>query len=163
MVAKGHHVKSPVSNSVHVETVVLDDEEQNPIFPDVGHGIEHEFISNPTDDPPPVFNKHLRVDTVVDPPAKGKTVETDLPRSYQAGDMIHPLFVNCLLDKIHRMEGRVTEILAYRDIVETENLKLKEQLDADNKSLMHVKKNKNRLIRRVLKLQNENSRNEERV
>ena len=76
---------------------------------------------------------------------------------------MHPLFVNCLLDKIHSMEGRVIDMLAYHDIVETENLKLKEQLDADNKSLLCVKKHKNRLIRRVLKLQNENDKNEERV
>ena len=77
--------------------------------------------------------------------------------------MIHPLFVRFLLDKIHSMEGRVTEMLAYRDIVETENLKLKEQLDADNKSLLRVKNHKNCLIRRVLKLQNENDKNEEKV
>ena len=51
----------------------------------------------------------------------------------------------------------------HRDIMEAENLKLKEQLDADNKSLLRVKKHKNRLIRRVLKLQNENDKNEERV
>ena len=73
------------------------------------------------------------------------------------------MFITCLLDKIHNMEGRVTEMSAHRDVVEAENLKLKEQLDADNKSLLRVKKHKNRLIRRVLKLQNENDRNEERV
>ena len=95
-----------------------------------------------------MFDKDIRVDPVVDPPAKGKTIETNVSGSYQVGDMIHPLFVNCLLDKIHSMEGRVIEMLAYREIVETENLKLKEQLDADNKSLL---RHKNRLIRRVLK------------
>ena len=76
---------------------------------------------------------------------------------------MHPLFLNCLLDKIRSMEGRVTEMSAHRDVVEAENLNLKEQLNADNKSLLRVKKHKNRLIRRVLKLQNENDSNEERV
>ena len=47
--------------------------------------------------------------------------------------------------------------------MEAENLKLKEQLDADTKSLLRVEKHKNRLIRRVLKLQNENDKNEEKV
>ena len=66
--------------------------------------------------------------------------------------MIPPIFITCFLDKIRNMEGRVTEMSAHRDIVVAENLKLKEQLDADNKSLLRVKKHKNRLIRRVLKL-----------
>ena len=57
----------------------------------------------------------------------------------------------------------MTEMSAHRDIVEAENLNLKEQLDAENKSLLRVKKHKNRLIRRVLKLQNENNKNEEKV
>ena len=77
--------------------------------------------------------------------------------------MIHPMFITCLLDKIHRMEGRVTEMSAHHGIVEADNLKLKEQLDADNKSLLRVKKHKNHLIQRVLNLQNENDKNEEKV
>ena len=163
MVAKGRHVKPPMSNSVHVETVMLDDEEQNPVLPDVGRDIENELIPNLAEDSPPAFDKDLWVDPIVDPPAKGKNVETKLPSSYQAGDLIHPMFVTCLLDKIHRMEGRVIEMLAHRDIVEAENLKLKEKVDSDDKCLLHVKKHKNQLIRRVLKLQNENHKNEEKV
>ena len=155
---KGNAVKSPVNDGVHVETVVIDDEEEDPVFPIDNHNVGHEFISDPVEDIPPIFDKDIRVDPVVDSLAKGKPVETNVLGSYQVGDMMHPLFVNCLLDKIRSMEGRVTEMLAYRDIVETENLKLKEKLDADNKSLLHVKKHKNRLIRRVLKLQNETIR-----
>ena len=132
-------------------------------MPNVGHGIEHEFIPNPTDVRPPVFDKDLRVDPAIDPQAKGKNVETNLPSFYQYGHMIHLLFVNCLLDKIHRMEVRVTEMVAHRDIMEAENLKLNEKAVLNNKSLLHLKKHKNRLIRRVLKLQNENNKNEERV
>ena len=130
---------------------------------DVGRGIEHEFIPNPADNSPPAFNKDLRVDPAVDPQAKGKTVETKLPGFYQDGNMIHPLFVNCLLDKIHKMEVRVTEMVAHRDIMEAENLKLNEKVDLDNKSLLRLKKHKNRLICRILKLQNENNKNEQKV
>ena len=61
------------------------------------------------------------------------------------------------------MEGRVAEMSAHRNIVKADNLKLKEQLDANNKSLLRVKNHKNRLIRRVLNLQNENDKNEEKV
>ena len=100
---------------------------------------------------------------MVDPPVKDKSVESNLPGYYQIGDMIHPLFVNCLLDKMHRMEGEVVEMVAHRDIMEAENLKLKEKVDSDDKCLLHLKKHKNRLIRRVLKLQNENHKNEEKV
>ena len=77
--------------------------------------------------------------------------------------MIPLMLITCLLDKIRSMEGRVTEMSAHRDVVEAENLKLKEQLGADNKSLLRIKKHKNRLIRRFLKLQNENVKNEEKV
>ena len=77
--------------------------------------------------------------------------------------MIHLMFVTCLLDKIRSMEGRVTEMLAYHDIVETENLKLNEKVVSDNKSLLRLKKHKNQLMRRILKLQNENNKNEEKV
>ena len=122
------------------------------MFPDDDRNIGHEFISNLADDSPPVFDKDVWVDPVVDPQAKGKTIETNLPGSYQDGHMIHPLFVNCLLDKIHRMEVRVTEMVAHRDIMEAENIKLNEKVVLDNKSLLRLKKHKNRLIRRLLKL-----------
>ena len=124
--AKGNSVKSPVNDGVCVKTVVIDDEEVDPVFPVDNHNVAHESISNPVDDSLPAFDKDVRVDPVVDPPAKGKPVETNVLGSYQVGDMMHPLFVNCLLDKICSMEGRVTEMSAHRDIVEAENLKLKE-------------------------------------
>ena len=57
----------------------------------------------------------------------------------------------------------MTEMLAHRDIVDAENLKLKEKVDSNIKTLLRLKKHKNRLIRRVLKLQNENNKNEEKV
>ena len=161
--AKGNIVKPPVNDGIRVETVVIDDDESNLIFPVDDHNVGHEFISNPADDGPPAFDKDVRPVPVVDLLVKGQTIDTNLPNSHQVGDMIPPMFITCLLDKIHSMEGRVTEVSVHRDVVEAENLKLKNQLDADNKSLLRVKKHKNRLIRRVLKLQNENDRNEERV
>ena len=152
-----------MNDGVRVETVVIDDEEDHPVFPIYNHNVGPESISNPVEGSPPVFDKDVGPDPIVDLPVKGQVVDTNLPSSYQAGDVIPPMFITCLLDKIRNMEGRVTEMSAHRDVVEAENLKLKEQLDVDNKSLLHVKKHKNRLIRRVLKLQNENDRNEERV
>ena len=161
--AKGNIVKPPVNDGIRVEIVVIDDDEVNPIFPVDDHNVGHEFISNPVDDSPPTFDKDVQPVPVVDLPVKGQTVETNFPTSYQAEGMIPPMFITCLLDNIRSMEGRVVEMSAHQDIVEAENLKLKEQLDADTKSLLCVKNHKNRLIQRVLKLQNENDKNEEKV
>ena len=162
-IAKGNVVKPPVNDGIRVETVVIDDDEGNPVLPMDDHNVGYEFISNPSDDIPPTFDKDVWPVPVVDLPVKGQTVETNLPSSYQAEGMIPPMFITCLLDKIRSMEGRVTEMSTHRDIVEAENLKLKKHLDVDTKSLLRVKKHKNHLIRRVLKLQNENDKNEERV
>ena len=63
------------------------------MFPDDDRNVGHEFILNLADDSPPAFDKDVQVDPVVDPQAKGKTVETNLPGFYQDGNMIHPLFV----------------------------------------------------------------------
>ena len=57
----------------------------------------------------------------------------------------------------------MTEMVAHHDIMEAENLKLKEKVDSDHKHILRLKKHKNRLIRRVLKLQNENDKNEDKV
>ena len=71
-----------MNNSVCVETVVIDDEEKDPVFPVDNHDVGHEFISNPVNDSLPAFDKDVRVDPVVDSPAKGKPVETNVPVSY---------------------------------------------------------------------------------
>ena len=80
--AKGNGVKPPVSDGVHVETVVIDDEEGNPVFLDDGRDIEHEFIPNPADNCSHVFDQDIQVDPVVDPifhsPIKGKPTEPNL-------------------------------------------------------------------------------------
>ena len=77
--------------------------------------------------------------------------------------MVHPLFVNCLLEKIHRMGEEITGMVAHRDAMTAENTRMKEKSDSDDKCLLCLKKHKNRLIRRVLKLQNENHKIEEKV
>ena len=103
------------------------------------------------------------MDSVPDPPIKGKSVEVNLPGSYQIGEAIHPLFVNCLLDKIHRMEVEIIEMVAHSDAMKTENVSLKAKSDLADKCIMRLKRHKNKLIQRVMKLQHENHKNEERV
>ena len=91
-------------------------------------------------------------DSVIDSPAKEKPVGTSPPDFHYVGDMMHPLFINCLLEKIRRMEERVNEVVANRDLMEADNLKLKEKVDLSDKHLVRLKNHKNKLIRRVLKL-----------
>ena len=111
----------------------------------------------------PVFDKDAREDLVIDLPFKEKSVETSSPIFHEVRDMMHPLFVNCLLDKIRRMEERMNEVIANRNLMEANNLKLKEKIDSSDKHLLHLKNHKNNLIRRVLKLQSENDKNEEKL
>ena len=54
---------------------------------------------------------------MVDSPIKGKSVEVNLPGSYQIGEAVYPLFVSSLLDKIHRMEIELTEMVTRNDVV----------------------------------------------
>ena len=54
-------------------------------------------------------------------------------------------------------------MVAHHDAMKAENLRMKVKNDLDDKSMLHQKKHKNRLIRTVLKLQSENHRNEEKV
>ena len=129
MVTKVSVVKSAVSNNVDIEIVVLDDEEEKPVSPDYGLDIDHEPFVNPADSSPHVSDKNLQVDPVVDSPMKGKSVEVNLPGSYQIGEAVHPLFVSCLLDKIHRMEIELTEMVTRDDVIRAENLRLKEEAD----------------------------------
>ena len=111
--AKGNRVKPPVSDGVHVEIVVINDEEGNPVLPNDGRDIEHEFIPNPADNNSHVFDNDIQLDPVVDPVfhslIKGNPAEPNFSGSYPVGGMVHPLFVNCLLDKIRRMEGEVRD------------------------------------------------------
>ena len=112
MLAKVSTVKPFVSKNIDIEMIVLDDEEENPVSPNDSLDIDHEPIMNHADNSPHVSDKNLQVDPVVDPPVKGKSVEANLPGSYRIGEKIHPLFVNCLLDKIHRMEEEIEGMVA---------------------------------------------------
>ena len=64
------------------------------------------------------------MDSMPDPQIQGKPVEGNLPGSYRIGEAVHPLFVNCLLDKIRRMEVEITEMVARSDAVKAGNVKL---------------------------------------
>ena len=104
MLAKVSTVKSSVSKSINIEIVVIDDEEENPVSLNDGLDVDHEPVVNHANNSPHVSDENLQVHPVVDPPAKDKSTEANLPGFYRIGEMVHPLFVNCLLDKIHRME-----------------------------------------------------------
>ena len=77
--------------------------------------------------------------------------------------MTHPLFINRLLDKIRSMDDRVGEMAANRDLVKAENTMLKEKINVNDQQLLRLRNHKNKLIRRVLKLQDESDKNEEKV
>ena len=163
MLAKVSVVKSSVSNNKDIETIVLDGKEVKFVLPDDGLDIDHEPIVNHADNSPHVSDTNPQVDPVVDPPIKGKSIEANLPRSCRIDEVMHPLFVNCLLDKIHRMEEGVTEMVGHGDSIKDENIILKEKSDLDDKGILPLKKHKNMLIRRVMKLQRENQKNEEKI
>ena len=168
--AKGNAIKTPVTDNVQVETVVLDDEETNISLPVNDNIVHPEFVSNHVDESPPVIGKDTpvcerdaREDHVIDRPFKANSVETSSPVLREVEDMMHPLFINCLLDKIRKIEERMNEVVENHDSMEADNLKLKEKVDLSDKHLVRLRNHKNKLIRRVLKLQNENDKNEEKL
>ena len=61
------------------------------------------------------------------------------------------------------MEEGVTKIVAHGEAIKAENIRLKEKYDSDDKSMLRLKKHKNRMIRRVMKLQHENQKNEGKI
>ena len=162
MASRANAVKSVVKNDNDIETVVLDDEENGPVSHE-GPDMDPESISRPTAHSPYVSDKNLQIDSMLDPPIKGKSIEGNLPAPYRIGEAIHPLFVNCLLDKIRGMEVEITEMVERSDTVKAENVKLQERSDSADKCILRLKRHKNKLIRRVMRLQHENRKNEERV
>ena len=100
---------------------------------------------------------------MIDSVVNEKSVKTTSASSRGIGEAIHPMFVNCLLDKVRRMEEKMNEIVVSRDLLAIDNRGLKEKVDASDKHLLRLRNHKNKLIRRVLKLQNENERNEEKL
>ena len=88
-------------------------------------------------------------------------MHTNSPGVYCVSDMAHPMFINRLLDKIRSMEDRVGEMAMNRDLLKAENARLKAKVDENNQQLLRLRNHKNKLIRRVLKLQDENDKNDE--
>ena len=104
-----------------------------------------------------------RVDCVTDSVMNEKSVKATSVVLHEIGETIHPMFVNCLLDRVRVMEKKIGEISASRDLLKIDNQGLKEKIDASDKHLLRLKNHKNKLIRRVLKLQDQNERNEEKL
>ena len=96
------------------------------------------------------------MDAVMNSSVKEKSVHMNSPGIYCVANMAHPLFINRLLDKIHSMEDRVGEMAVNRNLIKAENAMLKAKVDENDQQLLRLRNHKNRLIRRVLKLQDEN-------
>ena len=137
---------------------MIDDEAEDPNLPVNDQSVEHEFNLNLDHDNPPAIDKEVQVDPIMGHPTKENHVKSSSPGSYCIEDMMHPLFINCVLEKISRMEERVNEVAANRDLMKADNVELKEKMVFSDKQLLHLKNHKNKLIRRVLKLQNENDK-----
>ena len=159
--AKGNSVKTPVSDSSHIDTVVIDDEAED--LPVNDQSADHEFNLNFDHDNPPLVDKKVQVNPVIGHPTEGNPVELSSPGSYYIDGMMHPLFINYLLDKIRRMEERVKEVAANRDPMKADNVELKEKMVFNDKQLLRLRNYKDKLIRRVLKLQSENDKNKEKL
>ena len=162
MVAKANAVKFSVKNNKDIETVVLDGEENGSVLHD-DPDMDPEPVIHPVEHIPHIFDKDPQMNSVPDPQIKGKSIEGNLPGTYRIGEAIHPLFINCLLDKIRKMEVEITEMVARSDVVKAENVKLQERSDSADKCILPLKRHKNKLIQRVMRLQHENRKNEERV
>ena len=61
------------------------------------------------------------------------------------------------------MEIEIKELVTLNDFVKAENTRLQENSDSSDKCILRLKRHKNKLIRRVLKLQHKNHKNEERI
>ena len=111
----------------------------------------------------PGLDKEVQEDAVIHSPTKEKSVHLNPPGIYCVADMAHPLFINRLLDKICSMEDRVGEIATNRDLMKYENVMLKKKVEVSDQQIVRLRNHKNKLIRRVLKLQDENDKNDEKV
>ena len=103
----------------------------------------------------PAVDKEVRevlVDHMADSIVKEKPVKITSTVLRGTGETIHPLFISCLLDKVRRMEDRMNEIVASRDLMKTDNVELRAKVDESGQQLLRLKNHKNKLIRRVLKL-----------
>ena len=132
--------------------------EVQPVEPGVG-------VTFDGDSPPSVDKKvqEVQADCTIDSVEKEKFVKTtsDVPRVI--GETFQPLFISCLLDRVRRMEEKMNEIVASRDLLKVDNAGLKVKVDESNQHLSRLRNHKNKLIRRVLKLQDANEKSEEKL
>ena len=132
--------------------------EVQPVEPDIDVTLDR--------DSPPAADKKFQEalgDCMTDSVVKEKPVKTTSAVPRGIGETIHPLFISCLLDKVRRMEDKMNEIVASRDLLKADNAGLKEKVDESNQHLVRLRNHKNKLIRRVLKLQDENGKSEEKL
>jgi len=149
---------SPVVNVSEIPEDPLPSGEAQPVHTEVGIVPDSKSL--------PVEGKKIseaHVECVTDSVRNEKPVKATSSVLHESSENIHPLFVNCLLDKVRRMEERIREVSASRDLLQIDNMGMKEKIDVSNKHLVRLKCHKNKLIRRVLKLQDANERNEEKL
>ena len=149
---------SPMGNSSEIP--------EDPLPPGEAQPVQTEAEIVPDSKSLPVEGKKIpeaHEECVTDSVRNEKSVKTTSSVLNESSENIHPLFVNCLLDKVRRMEERIREVSASRDLLQIDNIGMKEKIDDNNKHLVRLKCHKNKLIRRVLKLQDENERNEEKL
>ena len=148
MVAKANVVKPSVKDSKDIETIVLDDEEYGPVPHDCPN-VDPEPVTHPVECNPHIPDMDPEMDSMLDPQIKGRPVEGSPTGSYRFNEAVHPLFVNHLLDKIHRMEIEMKEGVALNDSMKAKNMKLQENSDSTDKCILRLKRHKNMLIRKV--------------
>ena len=107
--------------------------------------------------------QEVQVDCMTDSVVNENPVKITSAVPRAIGETMHPLFITCLLDKVRRMEDRMNEIVASRDLLKADNAGLKAKVDESNQHLVRLRNHKNKLIRRVLKLQDENEKSEEKL
>ena len=129
--ARGNAAKTPVPRNARIDTVVIDDEAED--LPVNDQSVEHEFNLNFDHDNPPPVDKEVQVNPVIGHPTEENPVELSSPGSYCIDGMMHPLFINCLLDKIRIMEERVKEVAANRDSMKDDNAELMEKMVFNDK------------------------------
>ena len=155
-----HHdlMTDPVGQS---HPVTVEEISENPSFSVEIQPIRPNVDVTPECESPPAVDKKIPevpVDYMTDSVVNEKSVKTTSAFSRGIGETIHPMFVNCLLDKVRRMEEKMNEIVASRDLLRIDNQGLKEKVVASDQHLLRLRNHKNKLIRRVLKLQDENER-----
>ena len=79
------------------------------------------------DSPPSVDKKvqEVQVDCMTNSVVNEKPVKTTSAVTHAIGETMHPMFITCLLDKVHRMEDRMNEIVASRDLLKADNAGLR--------------------------------------